>query len=251
MDNYSELTAADGLNTIAYTQITGRAPTVLFLHGFRSDMNGTKAKVLADYCRAHGLGYLCFDLRGHGQSSGHYSDFTIGDWLTDVLQVIDTRTQGPLLLVGSSLGAWLALLAIAQRPTRINGLIAIAPAVDFPTRRVLPILEPSQREHYTQKNQLIDPHSGFAEPSVFTRRLIEESAQHNLLATPPRCKGPVRILQGMCDTAVPWQQSVQLLENMEPGDIQLQLFKNGDHRLNEPQQQAALTQALSDILKTF
>jgi alpha-beta hydrolase superfamily lysophospholipase len=243
-----EFSAADGINTIAYRQHPGTEATVVFLHGFRSDMGGSKAVYLAKHCTARGNAFLRFDLRGHGQSSGHYTEFTIGDWLNDALQIIEARTKGPLVLVGSSLGAWLALRVLEERYDRVAGLVAIAPAVDFPTRKVLPKLEPAQRQLYAQKNHLVDLNSGFVEPTVLTRKLIEESTRHNLFSSPPPCQGPIRILQGMQDTAVPWQQTIEFIQNMPGADVELQLFKSGDHRLNEPHQQAALARAVDECL---
>ncbi len=246
-EKLSDLSAADGVNSIAYCYHPRKAPTVLFLHGFRSDMTGTKAGYLAELCARQDLGYCRFDLRGHGKSSGHYTEFTVGDWVQDVLLILDTVVKGPVLLVGSSLGAWLALCALRARPSRVAGLIGIAPAADFPTRLILPQLTPAQRDEYARHHQITDPDSGFGEPTRFTRRLIEESVAHNLYDAPPPCSGKMRFLQGMKDTAVPWQHTAGLVANMTTGDVQLTLIRGGDHRLNEPEHLHLLGRMVLDL----
>jgi alpha-beta hydrolase superfamily lysophospholipase len=242
-----ELSAPDGVNTIAYRQQSGREPTIVFLHGFRSDMTGTKAEYLANLCRKHDLGYLRFDYRGHGKSRGHYTEFTIGDWLADALQVIDELTTGPLILVGSSLGGWLMIRAAEERSARIKGMVAVAPALDFPTRLVLPALEPKQRELYATKGHVVDPKSTFVEPTILTKRLIEESVSHNRLGSPPPFAGPIRLFQGMQDDAVPWPQTMELAQNWQAPDLRVTLYKDGDHRLNEPAQLAELGRAVVEL----
>lgn len=235
-----QLTPDSTGKAIAYQQHSGTTPTVVFLHGFRSDMSGAKPTSLAQLCLDKSLAFLRFDLSGHGASGSNYSDFTIGDWLQDTLGMIDQRTAGPLVLVGSSLGGWLSLLAALERPERVKGLVLVAPAPDFPTRLILPAMDAATRARYEVDGFYTDPReTGFEQPSVFTRRFIEESARHNLLEENGRLERltcPVRLLQGLRDDAVPWQQTINLMQRLTQADVSLTLFRQGDHRLNEKAQ---------------
>ena len=246
------INATHGAHSLAWRGIDAamaHAPMVVFLHGFRSDKQGTKAQFLHQFCLENELAYRCFDLSGHGESGGHYTDFTVGDWLADVLHVIDTLTHHhPLLIVGSSLGGWLGLHGAAQRAARVKALLAIAPAPDFPTELVLPNLTAAQQNHYALHHEIVDEKSGWADPTRFTRRFMEESVNHNCLHAPPPLAMPVRLFQGMKDEAVPWTQTLKLFQNMDSAAATLTLFKEGDHRLNMPEALEALGQALSGFV---
>lgn len=236
MEKSGELSANGHQKAIAWKQHSGTSPGVVFLSGFRSDMLGTKVDHLLNLLSGSGHCFTRFDYRGHGASAGHYVDFTISDWLEDALAVIDQLTTGPLVLVGSSLGGWLSLRVAEARPERIKGLIGIAPAPDFPTRLVLPALNAAQRAQYEAEHVVVDEASGFPEPTCFTRRFIETSVQENIFGRPYRFDGPIRFLQGMADTAVPWQQTAELAQHIESPDIEVVLFKDGDHRLTKTAQ---------------
>lgn len=236
MEKSGELSANGYQKAIAWKQHSGTSPGVVFLSGFRSDMLGAKVDYLLSLLSASGHCFTRFDYRGHGASMGHYTDFTVTDWLDDALAVIDQLTTGPLILVGSSLGGWLSLRVAEERPERIKGLIGIAPAPDFPTRLILPSMSAPQREHYERENVVVDEHSGFPEPTRFTRRFIETSVQENIFGRPYRFNGPVRFLQGMADMAVPWQQTAELVQHIESPDVEMVLLKDGDHRLTKTAQ---------------
>ena len=248
MEKSGELSANGQGKAIAWKQHPGISPGVVFLGGFRSDMEGGKVGYLAGRLAAAGYGFTRFDYRGHGQSSGHYTDYTVTDWLQDALAVIDQLTEGPLVLVGSSLGGWLALRAAELRPERVKGQVLIAPAPDFPVLRVLNCLTAADRQLYEAEGVVVDTSSGFSDPTRFTRNFIESSRTESIFTRPYRFDGPVRVLQGMKDTAVPWQQSAELVEHIKAPDVRLLLFKEGDHRLSHPSQLEVLGQMVDEIL---
>src|SRR5476651_2877979 len=185
------LARPDG-NTVAYARTEGRAPTIVFLGGFRSDMTGTKAVALEAWAKKSGRAFLRFDYLGHGQSSGRFEDGTIGRWLDDSLAAIDALTSGKLVLVGSSMGGWLSLLAARARPERLAGLVLIAAAPDFTERMLLAGLSPDDRIRLERNGRLERPSQYSPEPSVFTWKLIEEGRNHLLLDKPPALPCPVR-----------------------------------------------------------
>lgn len=250
-ESAGKLSAADGVNAIAYRQHPGTTlgtATVVFIHGFRSDMHGSKAEYLTGHCQSRGLGFLRFDLRGHGQSSGVYTDFVISDWLADCLAVIDQLTTGPLLLVGSSLGGWLMLRCAQERPERIKALIGIAPAADFVTDSIEPIMTDAHRRQLDELGYLTTP-SGFPEPNRFTRALLEDGRKQRVLHHPVVFGGPVRILQGMLDEDVPWQRAIKIQSALTSEDVEITLFKNGDHRLSSTAQLEELGRAVDALVR--
>ena len=238
IESVRELSATDGVNTIAYRQqsaTSAQLPTVVFIHGFRSDMGGGKAEYLANFCKTAGLGFLRFDLRGHGQSGGVYTDFTISDWLADTLNVLDNLTTGPLLLVGSSLGGWLMLRAAQERPARIKALVGIAPAPDFVSDFIEPAMTTAQKAEVEQTGYLTVP-SGFPEPNRFSKKLLADGKAQRVLHQSIAFNGPVRILQGTLDTDVPWQHALKIQNMLTSDDVEVKLFKDGDHRLSSAAQ---------------
>lgn len=240
-----ELSANDGANAIAYRQQSGTTPgaaTVVFIHGFRSDMLGTKSEHLASACLDRQIPFLRFDLRGHGQSSGTYTDFTISDWLDDCLKIIDQLTTGPLVLVGSSLGGWLMLRAAQERANRIKAMVGIAPAPDFVSDFILPGLTDAHRRELTELGYLQIP-SGFPEPNRFTQKLLDDGVKQRVLHQPIIFDGPVRILQGMSDTDVPWQHALKIQNALTGADVEVKLYKDGDHRLSNTAQLEELGRA--------
>ncbi len=227
------LARPDG-GTIAYHRIAGRSPAVVFLTGLRSDMTGGKALALEALCRARGQAYLRFDYRGHGQSSGAFEEGTIGAWREDALEAIDRLTEGPLVLVGSSLGGWLMLLAALARPARTAGLVGIAPAADFTEELMWQRLSPEQRATLLRDGVLRLPSAYSPEPTPITRALIEEGRRHLLLGGPIAFAGPVRLIHGLDDPDVPWQTSLRIAERLTSSDAEVVLVKGGGHRLSEP-----------------
>lgn len=232
---------------IAYRRREGGGPELLFLGGFRSDMTGTKAAALDGFAAATERAYTRFDYRGHGASSGKFEDLTVGDWIADALAVLDQATQGPLILIGSSMGAWIAIHAALARPERVAGLLTIAAAPDFTEDLIWARLTETQRERMRKDGRLLRPSDYAAEPDVLTLRLVEEGRGHLVLRAPIPIACPVRLLHGTADADVPWQRSLALLERLESHDARLLLIKNGDHRLSEPSQIEAMLAAVAEL----
>ncbi|PZO55163.1 MAG: alpha/beta hydrolase [Alphaproteobacteria bacterium] len=224
----------DGVR-LAVERQTGRAPTFVWLGGFKSDMAGTKAEALARWAEARGQGFVRFDYFGHGQSGGAFEDGTISRWLDDVLAVIDRLTDGPLVLVGSSMGGWLALLAARQRPARIASLLLIAPAADFTERLIWDGMSADEQARLMAEGRLLEPSQYSPEPNVITRALIEDGRTHLLMDQPYPFAGAVRILQGSADPDVPEAHVRTLAALIESPDLAFDLIPDGDHRLSRPQ----------------
>jgi pimeloyl-ACP methyl ester carboxylesterase len=248
---------ADGVRTlargpaasIAYRCRAGSAdlPGVVFLGGFRSDMGGVKAEHLDGFCAERGQRYLRFDYQGHGASATPFERCTIGLWLEDTLAALDGLTEGKQILVGSSMGAWLALLAALARPTRVAGLLLIAGAVDFTEALLWPRLDDARRRALAAAGSVRIPSSYDPEGYVITRALIEEGRRHLLLGAPIALGAKVRLLHGMADADVPWQHSLRLAEALAGGDVVVTLVKDGDHRLSRPQDLARLEAAIEEL----
>jgi pimeloyl-ACP methyl ester carboxylesterase len=228
----------DGVR-LAYALSQGNGPTVAFLPGFRSDMTGDKAAHLARFCAARGQAMLRFDYSGHGASGGRFEDGDIGRWTADTLALIDALTQGPLVLVGSSMGGWIALLAALARPGRVAGLVGIAAAPDFTERLMWQAMAPTEREQLMRDGVLHVP-TQYGEPYPITRRLIEDGRTRLLLDAPIALDCPVRLLHGQRDPDVPWEISLRVAERLTGADVQVTLVKDGDHRLSRPQDLALL-----------
>ncbi len=240
------LDRGDGVE-LAWTLQRGHAPTVVFLPGFRSDMNGDKASALAAFCAARAQACLRFDYSGHGASGGRFEDGTIGQWLRDTLAVIDYLGDGPLILVGSSMGGWIALLAALARKERIAAFIGIAAAPDFTETLMWHAMIPAQRDTLMRDGILHVP-SQYGEPTPITRALIEDGRNHLLMDHPIAIDCPVRLLHGQRDPDVPWETALRIAERVTSQDVQLILVKDGDHRLSRPQDVALLRHTLARLL---
>ncbi len=225
----------------------GDSPGVIFLGGFRSDMTGTKAMALERFCAARGQAYLRFDYQGHGASSTPFEQCVVGTWLDDTLAALDTLSQGPQILVGSSMGGWLALLAALARPNQVAGLIGIAAATDFTARLIEPRLGPAERARLRDDGFLRVPSPYDPAGYVITRALIEEGRQHLLLDRPIGLACPVRLFHGMRDADVPWRHSLALAEALTSADVVVNLSKSGDHRLSSPEDIARLQAAVAEL----
>jgi pimeloyl-ACP methyl ester carboxylesterase len=220
----------------------------VFLGGFRSDMTGTKALFLEDYCRRKDRAFLRFDYFGHGQSSGDFAQGTIGRWREDAMAVIDSATEGPQILVGSSMGGWIMLLAALARPERVAALVGIAPAPDF-TEELLPArLTPEQYRELEEKDQVVLPSDYDPAGYLYTRALVEDGRRHLLLGGPIPLKMPVRLLHGLADESVPWQLSLRLAERLASRDVAVTLVKDGDHRLSTESDLARLGRTLDALV---
>ena len=208
-----------------------RWPGIVFLGGFKSDMTGSKATRLEAFCRGRGQQFTRFDYRAHGQSSGEWQDATVGLWLSDALAILDEITIGRQILVGSSMGGWIMLLAALARRERVAGLVGIAPAPDFVIRMAEQF--PPEMKAALQRDGFVPRPSPYSpEPYVITRRLIEEGHDHLLLDRPVDLAMPVRLLHGLQDDAVPWQLSLTIAERLVSQDVRVTFVKNGDHRLS-------------------
>ena len=221
-------------------------PGVVFLGGFKSDMECGKALRLEAFCGGRGQQFTRFDYRGHGQSSGRFEDGTIGLWLSDALAVLDEVTRGPQILVGSSMGGWIALLAALRRTDRVAGVVGIAPAPDFVVR-MEGDLSPEQRATLERDGRFERPSAYSDDPYVITRALIEDGRRHLLMDKPIPLTVPVRILHGMRDDAVPWDLSLQLCERLASQDVRVHFVKSGDHRLSEEPELDLLCATVDEI----
>ncbi len=220
---------------------------MVFCGGFKSDMTGTKASALAEACRAQGRACVRFDYFGHGQSSGDFAVGTIGRWAEDVIAVLDALTEGPQVIVGSSMGGWLMLLAALARPERVCGLIGIAPAADFTEDLMWREMPAAVRDALRRDGVWHRPSEYSDDPYPITLRLIEEGRRHLLLDRPIPLRCPVRLLHGMKDADVPWAQSLKLVAALESRDVTLTLVKEGDHRLSAPDDLARLLAAVGEL----
>ena len=232
---------------LAYARLSGAGPGVVFLPGFRSDMQGSKAVALRDHCAERGRALLRFDYSGHGESAGRFEDGTIGSWTADAIAALDALTTGPQVLVGSSMGGWIALLVALARPERVAGLIGIAPAPDFTETLMWPAFSEDQRATIMRDGVLHLP-SQYGEPTPVTRALIEDGKRHLLLGSSIPLTCPIRILQGMEDPDVPWRHALRLTEALQGGDVRLHLVKDGDHRLSRPEDLRLLDETLDSLL---
>jgi pimeloyl-ACP methyl ester carboxylesterase len=241
------LTRPDGA-TIAYHRLRGGSPGIVFLGGFRSDMTGTKALFLEDYCRRAGRAYVRFDYFGHGRSSGDFARGPIGRWREDAIAVLDSLSEGPQLLVGSSMGGWIMLLAALARPERAAALVGIAPAPDF-THELLPArLTPAQRRELVEKGAVVLPSDYDPAGYLYTRALVEDGRRHLLLGGPIPLDMPVRLLHGLADASVPWQLSLRLAERLRSRDVAVTLVKDGDHRLSTEADLRRLARTLDTLI---
>ena len=234
--------------TIAYRRLAGDPPGIVFLGGFRSDITGTKALFLEDYCRRRGRAYVRFDYFGHGESSGDFAEGTIGRWREDAIAVIDSLTEGPQILVGSSMGGWIMLLAALARPERIAALIGIAGAPDFTEELLWPRFTPAQREEIIERGTVAVSSDYDPAGYLYTRALIEDGSRHLLLRAPIGLDVPVRLLHGLADASVPWQLSLRLAERLASRDVVVTLVKDGDHRLSTEPDLARLGQTLDALI---
>jgi pimeloyl-ACP methyl ester carboxylesterase len=225
------LTREDGA-TIAYHRRRGKAPGVVFLTGFNSDMTGTKAEALDAFCAESGRAFLRFDYFAHGASSGDFAQATIGRFLGDALAAIDQLSEGKLVIVGSSIGGWLMLLLARARPDRVHALVGIAAAPDATEDLMWHRMPFDLRERIITVGAARVPSRYSEEGYLITRKLIEEGREHLVMRAPLAIDCKVRLLHGMEDPDVPWQTSLTLAEHLSGADVQVTLIKDGDHRLS-------------------
>ena len=233
---------------IAWRRVDGAGPTIVWLGGFRSDMTGTKAQALADWAAASGRGYLRFDYLGHGESSGDFQGKgTITRWREDARAVLDELIAGPALLVGSSMGGWLACLVAMARPERVAAMARIAPAPDFTEKLMTPEIPPDGHAALAADGVWLRP-SEYGDPDPITKTLLEDGARWAILGSEPvPIEVPVRIQQGGDDPDVPWRHALALAQALKGDDVVFSLIKDGDHRLSRPQDIARLIAALEEL----
>ncbi|MEQ5826202.1 alpha/beta hydrolase [Sulfitobacter sp. NFXS29] len=231
---------------IAYYKTEGAEPCVVFLGGLKSDMMGTKAVYLEDWARAEGRAFLRYDYSGHGESSGSFTEGCIGDWHEDTLAAVAALTEGPLVVVGSSMGGWQALLLARHLPERIAGLVGIAAAPDFTEDGYWANFTEAQKQTLAEVGQVELP-SDYMEPYVITRRMIEDGRKRLVLREALELPFPVRLLQGTADTAVSTATAVRLLEHAQSPDMQLTLVKGADHRFSDARCLAMIVAAINEV----
>ena len=219
---------------IAYHKTDGTGPGVVFLGGFKSDMEGTKAIHLEAWAKTQGMAFLRFDYSGHGQSSGAFEDGAIGDWAEDAHEAIEALTSGPQILVGSSMGGWISSILISRMPEKIAGFVGIAAAPDFTEDSMWAGFSEDQRAELAKNGKVLLP-SDYGEPYVITKRLIEDGRQNLVLRKPLIANFPVRLLQGTDDADVDLSVALRLLEHIQGDDVRLTLVKGADHRFSTPE----------------
>ncbi|MGI9169320.1 MAG: alpha/beta fold hydrolase, partial [Caulobacteraceae bacterium] len=229
---------------LAWRRLAGERPTVVWLGGFGSEMTGTKAAALADWARARGRAFLRFDYFGHGRSGGRFEEGVITRWRADALAAIDELTSGPLVLVGSSMGGWLACLAAMARPERTSALVLIAPAADFTEKLLAPNLPPEGRAALAREGVWS---RGPGAPPI-TRALVEDGERWSILPGPVAVSVPVRILQGAEDTEVPWTHALDLARAFKGEDVVFILIGDGDHRLSRPRDLRRIISTVEEVL---
>lgn len=246
MEITGRLDRGDGIE-LAWSRLNGASPTVVFLPGFRSDMTGDKATALAAFCASRGQAMLRFDYSGHGASGGRFEDGTIGGWIQDALTVLDRLTEGKLILIGSSMGGWLALLTALRRPERIAAIVGIAAAPDFTERLMWEAMTFVERARIMRDGILHVP-SQYGEPTPITRTLIEDGRTHLLLNNPIPFDCAIRLLHGQADRNVPWETALRIAERVTSHDVEIVLIKDGDHRLSRPRDLALLRRTVAALL---
>jgi pimeloyl-ACP methyl ester carboxylesterase len=240
--------------TIAVRQQEGALPGLFFLSGCKSDMNGSKAVALAHWAELAGRACVRFDYSGHGESAGKFTDGTIGRWIADSLGVFDACCRGPQILIGSSMGGWLALLLVRALRERgqngaasVAGLVLIAPAIDFTEELMWKRFTPEIKRELAENGVWQRPSAYSPDPYLVTQQLIEEGRNHLLLGGMIETGCPVRILQGVEDPDVPWRHAVELTSRLACDDVVLTLVKDGDHRLSRPEDIERLIQAVAEF----
>lgn len=246
------MSAPDYLTTsigrkLAYRKTPGQGPGVVFLGGLKSDMDGTKAVHLEEWAKAQGRAFLRFDYSGHGQSTGRFEEGCIGDWAEDAQEMIEAQTEGPQILVGSSMGGWVSLLMARRLAGRIAGLVTIAAAPDFTEDSMWASFSDAQKAEMDAAGQVALP-SDYGEPYIITRRMIEDGRQQLVLRDPLDLPFPVRFLQGTADADVDMSVALRLLDHAEGPDMRLTLVKGADHRFSDTACLSLITATVEEVI---
>lgn len=236
---------------IAVRYTAGSTPGIVWLGGYKSDMLGTKAQTLSDWAAKEGRAFLRHDYSGHGESGGAFADGTISKWLSQSLAVFRHFTKGDQILVGSSMGAWIALRMVQELRkaggAKIVGLVLLAPAPDFTSELVEPVLTEAQKRDLAEKGFFGEPSDYSTEPYIYTRALIEDGRDNRVMTGPIDTHCPVHILQGLADPDVPSSHALKLVSLLPADDVTLSLIPDGDHRLSRPQDLDMLLRAVGDM----
>lgn len=240
---------------IAIRAREGTAPGLFWLSGFKSDMKGTKAVALDEHALRTGRACIRFDYSGHGESGGKFEDGTVSEWLEDALAVFISRAKGPQIVVGSSMGGWMALLlarALASDPSlsqnaKLAGLVLIAPAPDFTEELMWKNFSEEVRREIETTGKWERPSAYNDGPYAITKALIEDGRKHLIMGKPIQVNCPVRILQGVLDPDVPWQHAMKLVSCLAQDDVTMTLVKDGDHRLSRPEDIERLLKTVEDL----
>ncbi|MER8655162.1 alpha/beta hydrolase [Mesorhizobium sp. M0847] len=242
----------DGID-IAVRHSSGATPGIVWLGGYKSDMLGTKAQTLSDWAAREGRAYLRHDYSGHGESGGAFADGTISKWLGESLAVFRRFTEGKQILVGSSMGAWIALRMVQELrkagDSNVVGLVLLAPAPDFTAELVEPALTEEQRRDLREKGFFEEPSDYSAEPYIYTSALIEDGRANRVMTGPIDTHCPAHILQGLADADVPASHALKLVSLLPADDVTLSLIPDGDHRLSRPQDLDMLLRAVGDMVQ--
>jgi pimeloyl-ACP methyl ester carboxylesterase len=233
---------------LAYRRSPGRGPGIVFLGGFRSDLSGTKAGFLDAFARARGQACLRFDYTGHGASSGDFADGSIGDWARDARDAIAHLTEGPQVLVGSSMGGWIALLVAQRLSARIAGLVGVAAAPDFTEDDIWARFDAAARARLAAEGRVMVPDDYGGEPYPVTRRLIEDGRANLVLRGPLDLPFPVRLLHGAADATVDPAVALRLFHHATCPDLRLTLVRDADHRFSEPDNLDLIARTVEEIL---
>jgi len=240
------LTRENG-TSIAYNKLEGDRPGLIFMSGFMSDMNGSKALALEQHCQEQGQAFLRFDYMGHGNSSGNFADGTIGLWAQNALTAFDELTEGPQIIIGSSMGGWMMILTAVSRPERVAGLVGIAAAPDF-TEDLLPKQLTEIQLSKIQEDGFVVIPSEYEIPYTITKKLLDDGTQHLVLRNEIPLDCPVRLLHGLEDTSVPWKTALKIQTMVRSKDVEVTLIKNGDHRLSREEDLERLKRTVTEII---
>ena len=225
-------------------------PIVMFCGGYRSDMNGTKATYLEEQCKARGQGYVRFDYSGHGESEGAFEDGTIGSWADDACDVLDHVANSPVILVGSSMGGWIALILAKRRAGKVQGVVGLAAAPDF-TEDFFGRFTPEQQETLMSTGFVEIPNDYSDQPYHYTKKFYEEAKTHLLLTEHQHIDFPVRLIQGMKDKDVPWETAVKIEKNYKGAEVDILFVEDGDHRLSRPEDLELINREIESLNDTI
>ena len=239
------LTTSDG-QRIAYEKTAGFGPTLIWCGGLKSDMEGSKAVHFHSWAKSNGQSFIRFDYFGHGQSSGDFIDGTMSRWAADIGIIQDQLCDGPVILIGSSMGGWAALLAALANPASVAGLVLINPAPDFTEKLTVAGWSEAQIKALENDGVVYEP-SGYEEPYAYSKALIEDGRTQQILDAPIELSCPIRILQGHDDNVVPWSYSKRLIDVLTSENVTYTLVSGGDHSLSRPSDLKLIEAAITDI----